>query len=389
MSNANELVSVESIEINGITYNSGLDSIGVTAGDTVAIKVTFQALEDATDVRMEADLESDKTDVSAKTEKFVVENGYRYIKTLTLKVPSDLQDTVSNNLNLDMKVWNGDYSTELPTISLRLQRPLYKEDILAINTDQSAQAGETIPVDVVVKNTGYSKLNDVFITVEIPGLGVKKTSYVGDLVPTECADDDNQTCNENDKDTANERIYVQIPYGAKAGSYAIQATVKSDDAIMSSVEQIQVENEVGDSVIASTVKKVVAVGQDANFEILIVNPSNQLKVYKIVTESQGGLFSDTNTPLVAVPAGSSKQVIVTAIANSAGDYNFNVNVFSGDTLVKSVAFTSSAEGKTVASNVTVVLTVILAIVFIVLLVVLIVLLGRKPQRADELGESYY
>jgi preprotein translocase subunit SecG len=46
-----------------------------------------------------------------------------------------------------------------------------------------------------------------------------------------------------------------------------------------------------------------------------------------------------------------------------------------------------AEGKAV--NPIVVLTVVLAIIFLVLLVVLIVLIGRKPQKSEEYGESYY
>ena len=37
----------------------------------------------------------------------------------------------------------------------------------------------------------------------------------------------------------------------------------------------------------------------------------------------------------------------------------------------------------------VVLTIILAIIFIVLLVILIVLLGKKPEKQEEFGESYY
>jgi preprotein translocase subunit SecG len=33
--------------------------------------------------------------------------------------------------------------------------------------------------------------------------------------------------------------------------------------------------------------------------------------------------------------------------------------------------------------------IVLAIIFIVLLVVLIVLMGKKPQKSEEFGESYY
>jgi len=66
-----------------------------------------------------------------------------------------------------------------------------------------------------------------------------------------------------------------------------------------------------------------------------------------------------------------------------------VNVFSADgTLVDTVSFSKTFEGRDVTSSI-VVLTIVLAIIFIVLLVVLVVLLGKKPKKAEEFGESYY
>ncbi len=66
-----------------------------------------------------------------------------------------------------------------------------------------------------------------------------------------------------------------------------------------------------------------------------------------------------------------------------------MNVISGNEL-NTVALNTQVEGKSVASkNPITVLTVILAIVFLVLLVVLIVLIGKKPNKSEEFGESYY
>ena len=122
--------------------------------------------------------------------------------------------------------------------------------------------------------------------------------------------------------------------------------------------------------------------------MLLVNPTNKLKVYKIVTESGSeNLYTSSSSSLVSVPAGLSKQVTITANAAKEGEYSFNANVFSGEKLEGVVTFGLSAEGKSV--NAVAVLTVILAIIFLVLLVVLIVLLGKKPRKSEELGESYY
>ena len=112
-----------------------------------------------------------------------------------------------------------------------------------------------------------------------------------------------------------------------------------------------------------------------------------LVFYKIITESVDGLLTSASQEIVAVPAGSSKTVTITANAKVEGNYNFEVSVFSGDNLVDSITYELSVEGK--KANTTVILTIILAIIFLVLLVILIVLIGRKPEKTEDLGESYY
>ena len=57
-------------------------------------------------------------------------------------------------------------------------------------------------------------------------------------------------------------------------------------------------------------------------------------------------------------------------------------------LVSTITFTGSEEVSQLASPI-VILTIILAIIFLVLLVVLIVLVTKKPEKAEEFGESYY
>ena len=69
-----------------------------------------------------------------------------------------------------------------------------------------------------------------------------------------------------------------------------------------------------------------------------------------------------------------------------------MNIFSGESLVQTVTLSETVKGKTSStgvSNPVIVLTIILAIIFIVLLIVLIVLIGKKPEKSEEFGESYY
>ena len=64
--------------------------------------------------------------------------------------------------------------------------------------------------DIVLKNTGYNYLDDLYVTARIPALGLERTSYFGDLVAFECNDDD-EACDEDDEDVTRGRFYFQIP----------------------------------------------------------------------------------------------------------------------------------------------------------------------------------
>ncbi|MFH1503176.1 MAG: hypothetical protein ABIE36_00780 [Candidatus Diapherotrites archaeon] len=368
------------IEVDGINL---VDNPSVIAGETVAVKVMFTALEDASNVRIKVSIEGDKADVNTVTTNFDVEAGYTYKKTLSIEVPFELKDMLSDDVTLTVRIWNGDNEYE-EDFSLQVQRPSYNPVVKSVSTSQSVNAGETFPVDVVLKNLGYNDLEDVYVIVGIPALGIERTSYFGDLVTLETC---TSGCDEKEKDTVSGRIFLEVPYTAEAGVYTLEVKVTNDDVTSKFARQIVIENELSENVIVMTSGKRVALGENAEYSLLLVNPTNSLKVYQIVAESSGDLSSNVDSTFVAVSAGSSKTVTITASAKTEGDYNFKVNVLSGEKLVSQVALNLKVEGKSV--NPIVVLTVVLAIIFLVLLVVLIVLIGKKPQKTEEFGESYY
>lgn len=382
------LATIDKVEINGIE-DTGNEDIAVEAGDIISIRVTFIANESASDVKLKVEIEGTKVDVSDRTAPFDVEDGERYSKTLKLRVPYELKDEVSDDLALNIKIWNGDYKTEHPEITLRVQRPSYNADIMFIDASQNVEAGELYPVDVVLKNIGYNYLDDLYVTAKISALGIERTSYFGDLVALECTNDDGEySCDESDEDSVRGRFYLKIPYDAEAGIYTLEVQVTNEDLTVSEVKQIVINNDFANNVIVSSNRETVSANEDAKFELLLVNPTNKLKVYRVVVGSSSGLSTNVENPVVAVPAGSSRTATITASAKSEGEYDFDVSVFSGEKLVSTSTMTANVEGRSLASPI-VILTIILAIIFIVLLVVLIVLLGKKPEKQEEFGESYY
>ena len=360
-------------------------SPAVIAGDKVSITVYFTANKSDTDVTVKATLEGekDRNDAYASTSVFDVEEGLRYSKTLVLDVPFELKDDVSTDLNLKIEIDGKEYDSELVDITLRVQRPSYNAEVMSIVTPSSIEAGDTFPVEIALKNMGYNELDDVYVSASIEELGVSQgPRWLGDLLTL---DDPARAYHDDVDETAVAKMALTVPYGVEAGVYTLKVVVKNDDTETVETKQIVIKNEYADNIIATTTSKAASKGQEVTYDLLIVNPTDNVKVYKIVTE--GTVSSTVSQSVVAVPAGSSKTVSVVVSSDVEGENTFSVNVFEGENLKKTVAYSLTVEGK--ATNTIFVLTVVLAVIFLVLLVALIVLLGKKPEKSEEFGESYY
>ena len=362
---AAEVTNNLQVTIDDIDVSS--DDVSVIAGEVITLKAFFTSNVDASDVKFRAELEGEKVDVKEIVGPFDIEDGIQRRVTLKIKVPYELKDEVSDDLRLSVRLYNRDHKTD-ESYDLRVQRLPYSVDVMSIRTKQTVDAGETMSVDVVLKNIGYNYLDDLYVTAKVPALGLERTSYFGDLVQIECVDDEDfgsvdRKCDKDDEDTVSGRFNFKIPYDAEPGIYSIEVEVENDDLTISEIKQIVVENEFAQIALKS--------GSD----LIVLNPTNKLKVYTIVTP--------TSETLVIVPAGSSRTVPIESSSNS----DFDANVLSNGQVVSTVAFTGSEESS--SSSPVVVLTVVLAIIFTVLLIVLIVLIGKKPESSEEFGESYY
>ena len=376
-----ELTSDLRVTVDG--FNVASNTPAVIAGEITRITVRFTSDVNASDVRFKAEIEGNKVDVIERTDSFDVEAGYTYSKTLVLDVPFELKDDHSDDLSLNVKVSSGnDFETEVQDIELRVQRPSYNADIKSISTSQTVEAGSNMPIDIVLKNMGYNELEDLYVTVQVAELGLTKTAYFGDLAFIESCEDD---CDKDD--TVSGRLYLSVPYSADAGLYDLEVKVTNDDTSSTMTKQFNIANDFAENTVVPSTSKTFSVGETASYDLIIVNPTNALKAYTIVSDSNKYISTSVSDSVFVVPAGSSKTVTITANAVEEGDYSFDVSVLSGNTLEDTVTFNAEVEGQAGSSPI-VVLTIVLAVIFLVLLVVLIVLLGRKPQTED-FGESYY
>jgi uncharacterized repeat protein (TIGR01451 family) len=377
---ASAFADIDSINVNGIS-DYGSQDVGVFAGELMDVKVVFTATDSETDARVIARILGEPG-LSDMTEEFDLLNGSTYTRTLNIALPSDIEP--SETYVLEITIESSSVEADSETITLEVQRPNHVLEILSVESDSEVQAGETVVFDVVVKNIGMHEAEDTYVRASIPSLGISRMVYLEDLSSEDQVDPDKE-------DSAEGKVYLTIPSDASAGVYDVEIEAYNDDSSAKVTKMIVVSGSGSDSqVITGATTKDFASGESAKYSLTIVNTDDTIKVFEIVPESISGLTIESSDSIVAVPAGSSKTVEFEVTSSREGNYEFSVNVLSSGELVESQGFTANVEGSNaVGDNAAVLLTVVLAIIFVVLLIVLIVLLTRKPNKAEDFGESYY
>ena len=383
------LASDVDVEFSDVELGCSTTMVG-NVGDVVPVRVTFKSSADEKDVKVKVFMEGHRDDVSAYTSRFDIEDGNVYTKLLRLELPSD-SDELSEEYTLYVEIVSKDDRTE-KEYTISIQRESYTIEILTADYSSRVSAGDVVPVSVVVKNNGYDRLDDVYVRVSIPALGVSSRGYVGDMVPTEdcvLVDDGDDVivsnCDDDDEDSIEEIVSLKIPAGADSGVYELEIEAYNRDAEVVATKLISVGDSGSTMVLAAAKNKDLNAGETVTYELVIVNSADDVKVFNIVAVS-GDVLSVSVPSVITVGPDSSETVaiVVTAVDDAEiGTYAFSVNVDGEQTV-----FGANVVGESVSTSV-VALTVVLVIIFIVLLAVLVVLLTRKEKPIEEVETSYY
>lgn len=366
------------VRVNGL--NAANDNVAVVAGNTYPVVVRFTAGENASDVEISTWIQGERADRVDTVYYDLVEDS-QYKARLSVTIPQDIEP--EEELTLYVRI-ESDAGNEEYEYTLLAQRENYNLDVILVDMDSSAKAGSTVAVDVVLKNEGRHEAEDTMVKVEISELGIVRSAYLEDITTTDvCNNDDCDSVDSKEK-----RIYLSIPESAQAGDYEVKVTAYTDDTKTTVVRTLTVTGTaIEGKAIANPSSQTFAVGEEAVYELLLVNTGNKIAVYTLTPSESDALSISLSDSVISVPAGSSKVVSVYAKANREGTFGFTVDVTSED-YQDSAKYTASVEGKSISNNV-VALTIILAIIFLVLIVILIVLLTRKTEKTEDFGESYY
>ena len=141
------------------------------------------------------------------------------------------------------------------------------------------------------------------------------------------------------------QIFLAIPKTAAPGNYNIQIEAYNYDSSTTAKTRLVVAG-TDTGVIPSVTTKTVAIGEEATYDVVLVNQDSKMVVYTLTPQESKGLTITLDQPVVAVQGQSSQTVKVTVKATDSADQGTHVvtvNVNSDTGVAKQVSFTANVE----------------------------------------------
>ncbi|KHO49353.1 MAG: hypothetical protein QT01_C0005G0012 [archaeon GW2011_AR6] len=374
-----------------------LDRLTVETGENLFITVKLDGLNDTEDVSIEAEIRGlESGTIDAETSLFDVKQGRTYAKFLTLKIPANarLDQDLTDNLKLRITASSED-SDEKVDVLLTIDRVRHNLLVLDAQAPESVNAGETAVVEVAVRNRGTKIEEDVFVKASIPELGISRQKFIGDLLPLE--DFENEDNELSDKAVA--LLRLEIPAGTVSGDYALKIQVYSSDGVAKGEETaiLSVKGKTaapvqtsGSAVAIDSSAKTVAKEQGVVYKVTVTNLGSSAQTYTAeVSGVDFGTYS-ANPGILTLAAGQSGEfnIFVSPAATSTlGAHAFSVAVKADGTVAKTLSLsadvTDSSAGNDRLRQNLIVIAVILIAILIILAIIIAVVTGRRREESEE------
>jgi len=375
-----------SVDVNGVTYSGS--PISVKLGETMPVAVEFYPTVDSNDTTITAEISyGHGKHMSVVSDAFYAIAGTDYKETLNIAMPTNVEVTPpgeSYTLSIAIKDGHGNL-IEFQPVPLTVQKENDLLDIQKVMAQSSVDAGKPMLVDIVVKNVGTDNQDDVYVSVEIPTLGVNAQEYVGDLYSVD---------NDEGKDTAVISVPIKIPSTALSGAYVMTIRASNGNVDVSkkvglNVNGIAKDSETSDA-IPTVTEQTVGQGKTASYEISVVNLGTSAKTYSVeISGTDGWASYSINPSAVSLQKDARSQLNVYLTAQdkaTAGTHTFTATVKSSDGWQKQFTFTANVEAARTVDPV--LISVIVLAIILVVLIAIFVKSRSKPEALED-EETYY
>lgn len=372
-----------------VTVNDAVSTpLSVGIGEVLKVKISDTPSVNYSDVVITAEFAYNGKKVSVESSAFDEVAGVTYVKTLNLKVPTNIKTAASGeNYVLTVRMQdNKGNEIAYRAFDVAVTRANTDLQIQKVMTT-FAKAGSPVLVTVVAKNIGSDDLEDVYAKVSIPELGIFTEERLGDIASTD---------NGDDEDVATADIPLRIPANAEDGTYTLNVELYNDkdDVTVSATKDIVIDGvaaaEKFVEVVPTLVSQDIGQGETATYVLRVANLGDSAKTFSVSVDGTDGWATSQVSPLVVTIAPDTSQTITVAVtvANNAliGKHELVANVKSDDA-VKSIALTANVKEKTIGIDALLISVIVLAVVLVILIAILVK--TRKADESIEAEESYY
>lgn len=202
----------------------------------LSIRAVFRSNTDLGNVKVRAWVNGYRNEIEDRTGNFDIFEGMQYSKTLTLEIPEDIDARDDFTLYVKIESKRELSGADEAKIDTTVQRISNKLKILDINlwsykeNAEGFKAGTTMYADVVLKNIGNHLANDVFLTLNIPELGVTRTVYVGDI----------GSIDSQYEDATKTTIALALPEEAETGTYTVKVQAFNSEVDIEGTESFNI-----------------------------------------------------------------------------------------------------------------------------------------------------
>ena len=385
-------VTVDGVEL----YVTSIPNvISAERGNTIEVKVEFMSTKQLFDVRVRTWIGGyEFDDVSDKTEPFDMEPGVRYVKTLHINIPEDIDvgDSLdTSKFSLNVEIFDKEDTVAGKTFTLKIDKIRHKLNIMDVifYPSNTVEPGRALRAVVRIENLGQKKEEDVLVRVSIPDLGISTRTYVDELTANE-EDNEDEESSESSRD-----LVLYVPQDAKPGQYDVEVDVefsrghetasKRSTILVEGVSApvipttgTTVSGENAQAIISiDTTTQDVAQGGEALYKVMVANLGRERALYTLTVEGEGAWATSKISPsFISVDSNQAGEAFVYIKANEnapVGQQSFKVNILANGKMTKTFDLRSNVVAK--ASGLTNVglLKNGLEISFVILVVILIIL----------------
>ena len=410
---SSDLYDITHVYVDGMDVSDG-DISGIELTDNMEVKVYIEGTGNSStcpdgvdDCSVEVKVKAwiggyEYDDIEATSDAFDIEPGVSYRKTLTLDIPDDL-DVEDNDYTLYVEVYDSQ-DEERESYDLYVEKTSHSLEIMDVIYDSNVNAGDTLPIEVRVKNLGDDKEEDIKVEASIDGVD-STADYIDELTSDELANED-----EESSDSVN--LDLDLPEDLESGSYTLLITVSYNRGhdFLEETYQLNVDGVDETTTEEGTAKTTLSLSStsvdgtqsdDSTFTLKFTNTGSASETYKVTVNGITQWATSSVSPSsVTVAPGSTEEMTITITPDSdaVGEKDFSLQIFdSNDKLIKDQAMTMNVSEDTGLFGNT---STMLKVGFIIL-IVLVILIGlifafrkmKDDDDDDELepkeGKTYY